>query len=107
MGRLFCKVAHKVNFSFIKVHTDSYIQEKFGIQRIEKKNPFYEQLNYELPTAILGQIKGDFSRGQKNEQLHFLQETSPIFDEEKNKVTFFILVDEENFIFAAFHTLGV
>ena len=41
IGRLYCKVAHKVNYQFIKIHADPFIQEKFKIQNIQDKNPFY------------------------------------------------------------------
>lgn len=69
VGRLYCKVAHQVSFDFIKNHTDVFIQERFSIQQIQNKNPFYEQINYSLPTTVGRQIKADFSKGQKDQQL--------------------------------------
>jgi hypothetical protein len=95
LGRLYCKVAHRVSYDFIKNHTDKYIQERFNIQKIQNKNPFYEQIKYPLPTNILGQIRAEFSRGYRDEQLYFLQETFPVINEEKNEITFYVLVDEE------------
>lgn len=81
VGRLYCKVAHKVSFDFIKSHTDNFIQERFSIQKIQDKNPFYSQLHYSVPTMIVRQIKSDFSKGQKDQQLSFLQSTYPIINE--------------------------
>lgn len=46
LGRLYCKVAHKVSYDFIKNHTSSYIQKIFRINDIQQKNPFYEQMKY-------------------------------------------------------------
>ena len=66
LGRLFCKVAHKVSYDFIKNHTDPYIQERFHVDEIQKKNPFYEQIKYDLPTNILGQIRAEFNKSYRD-----------------------------------------
>ncbi len=95
-GRLNCRVAHKVSFDFIKNHCNSFIQERFQIQKIQDKNPFYQKIYYSLPTSIIKHIKGAYCKGQRNENIKFLQETYPIFREEHNEVTFFILDDETN-----------
>ena len=31
VGRLFCRVAHKVSYEFIKNHTNDFIQKRFNI----------------------------------------------------------------------------
>ncbi len=93
VGRLFCKAAHRVSFDFIKNHTNNFIQRRFNIEKIEEKNPFYLQLNYSLPTSILAQIRSEFRNIQRNEQLYFLDYTNPLFNEERNEISFFILTD--------------
>ena len=78
LGRLYCKVAHKVTYDFIKTHTDKYIQELFKIESIQKKNPFYEKIPYSLPTNVLNDIRSDFNKGQRDEQRQFLQDAFPV-----------------------------
>lgn len=66
LGRLYCKVAHKVSFEFVAAHTDKFIQDKFNIQKIQEKNPFYEQVSYSLPTTVISRIRYEFGRGRKD-----------------------------------------
>lgn len=66
VGRLYCKVAHKVCYQFIKDHADPYIQERFKISKIQENNPFYEQINYSLPTTMIRQIRSDFNKSLIN-----------------------------------------
>jgi hypothetical protein len=67
LGRLYCKAAHRVAFEFIKDHIDPFIQERFQVQCIQDSNPFYRQLRYSLPTAVIAQIKGEFNRSYRDE----------------------------------------
>jgi hypothetical protein len=40
-NRFFCKVAHKIEYDFMKKHIDKLIWKRFEIEDIQKSNPFY------------------------------------------------------------------
>ena len=77
MGRLYCRVAHKVSYDFIQAHTDKNIQEVFKIEEIHKDNPFYEKLEYDLPTHIINNIRSEFNKCFRDERFYFLRDACP------------------------------
>jgi len=64
MGKLFCKVAHAITFDFMKKHIDRYIWQMFKVSEIQKLNPFYRELRYNVPTKILQQLRSDYYQSE-------------------------------------------
>ena len=61
-GRLYCKLAHKVDYSFMKNHIDKYVWKKFDVDAIEKNNPFYTDLSIYLASKYIQQIKSELKK---------------------------------------------
>jgi hypothetical protein len=90
MGRLYCKVAHAITYDFMKKHVDKYIWQTFRVSEMQYNNLFYKEINYELPTKILQQIRFDYYKSSLDEKYMFLKDT--MLTEGHNKISFFFAV---------------
>lgn len=59
---MYCKVANAIEFDFLKKNTNEYILTKFKIREAEKKNPFYNKIEYNLPTLLFSDIRNCYLR---------------------------------------------
>jgi len=62
LGTLYCKLAHSLTYSFMEKHIDKDIWRQYKIDNIEKNNPFYKEIVYNLPTKILQQVRFDYKK---------------------------------------------
>jgi hypothetical protein len=60
-GYFFCKIANQTDYEFVINTVEPYILDKFNLPLLNKVNPFYQRIEFHLPTAIINQIKQDFS----------------------------------------------
>lgn len=90
-GKFFCKVAHSVEFEFLKGTVDNYVMKKYDILAMEHLNPFYKELHFDLPTSVLQVVKADFRRRQHDSSLRFMVEANVNFVDEINRATFYVL----------------
>lgn len=59
---MYCKIAHSIDFNFLKNNTNKYILNKFNIINSEKTNPYYEKVVKKLPTLVFLNILNDYQR---------------------------------------------
>ena len=55
-NKTFCKVAQSVSFDFMKKHINEFIFKEFSLREIEKMNPYYKCIKFELPSLIFREI---------------------------------------------------
>ena len=59
-GITYCTIAHEVSFDFLKLTVENYVYKRLNLKEAEKMNPFYEQMERPLPSAVLAEIKKDY-----------------------------------------------
>lgn len=61
-GKLFCKVAQKIDFKFMEKIISNYVWKQYKLIDAEKINPFYKEIPHSLPTKIFQQVKFDYQK---------------------------------------------
>jgi hypothetical protein len=95
---LYCKIAHAVDFNFLKHNTNKYILNKFKILDAEKKNPYYEKIVKKVPTLVFMNVMDDYHRKDFNNgnKLSFLKNYIINFNIDINSIEFYYRKDSNS-----------
>jgi hypothetical protein len=67
-GHFYCKLAQKTDYEFVINMIEPYMLDKYQLKNMNKINPFYRQIKFQLSTKIINQIKQDFSFRQQRKK---------------------------------------
>lgn len=82
-GKLFCKVANEIDHDFLMNTVEDYVLEKYKINDLRDYNPFYKQINFELESLILLQLKESYNirEYRVDQEIQFLKKLNLTFNE--------------------------